>query len=107
MTATRVSLGPVARIPPGEGREVRVNGRLLAIFRARDGAVYATQAQCPHRAGPLAEGLLGGRVLVCPMHGYRFDVATGEPVGAGNECPALRTYATAIDEKGELVVEVP
>jgi nitrite reductase (NADH) small subunit len=103
----RVSVGPVERIPVGEGREVVVGDRTLAVFRARSGEVYATQATCPHREGPLAEGLLGGTTLVCPLHGYKFDVATGAPVGAGNGCPALRTYAASVDDTGTLVVDVP
>jgi nitrite reductase (NADH) small subunit len=105
-TRTRVSLGPIDRIPKGEGRQVVVGNRCLAVFRARTGDVYATQATCPHREGLLSEGLLGGSTVVCPMHGYRFDVATGAPVGAGNTCPALQTYPVSVDD-GALFVEVP
>ncbi len=103
---TRVNLGPVDRIPVGEGRQLVLGDRALAVFRPRSGGVFATQAACPHRAGPLAEGLLGGTTVVCPMHGYRFDVATGAPIGGGNACPALQTYPAHVDERGDLVVEV-
>ena len=104
---TRVNLGPLDRIPPGEGRQLIVGNRLLAVFRARGGGVFATQATCPHRAGPLAEGLLGGTTIVCPMHGYRFDVATGAPLGGGNACPALVTYDVSVDDRGDVVIDVP
>lgn len=103
----RVNLGSIDRIPPGEGRQLVVGNRALAVFRVRGGGVFATQATCPHRAGPLAEGLLGGTTLVCPLHGYRFDVATGAPIGAGNTCAALRTYAASVDDRGDLVIDMP
>ena len=74
-------LGPVSQIPPGEGRTFEVDGRQVAVFRTRQDAVYATQAACPHRAGPLADGMLGETTLVCPLHEYRFDLATGAGSG--------------------------
>lgn len=103
----RVNVGAVNCIPPGEGRRLVLGKRALAVFRGRGGDVFATQATCPHRAGPLAEGLLGGTTIVCPMHGYRFDVATGAPIGGGNACTALRIYPARIDEQGDLVIDVP
>jgi nitrite reductase (NADH) small subunit len=103
----RVRVGPLDRIPTGEGRELAAGRCTVAVFRPRGGGFHVTQARCPHKAGPLADGLLGETVVVCPMHGYRFDVATGQPIGAGNDCPALRTYAASLDVDGELVVELP
>ena len=44
-----INLGPVDRIPIGEGREFEVEGELIAVFRARDGGVFGAQARCPHR----------------------------------------------------------
>ena len=100
-TATH-NLGSAAQVPLGEGRRFEVGGMGVAVFRGRTGQVYATQAECPHRAGPLADGLLGGEALICPLHNFRFNVATGEPLG--NDCPALRTYPVALNEAGEIVV---
>jgi nitrite reductase (NADH) small subunit len=70
-------LGPVAQIPEGEGRTFEVGAQRVAVFRTRSGAVYATQATCPHRSGPLADGLLGADTLVCPLHDWSFDLRTG------------------------------
>jgi nitrite reductase (NADH) small subunit len=102
-----VNVGPADRIPMGEGRELTVEGRSVAVFRARSGSVHATQAACPHRGGPLAEGLLGGTTIVCPLHGFAFAVTTGEPIGSANTCPALRTYETRVDERGDVIVYLP
>lgn len=74
-------LGPIERIPPGEGRTFELGTVRVAVFRTRSGSVHATQATCPHRDGPLADGLVGDGCVVCPLHGYRYDLATGEPLG--------------------------
>jgi nitrite reductase [NAD(P)H] small subunit len=99
-----INLGPVGRIPIGEGREFDVEGELIAVFRARDGGVFGTQARCPHRDGHLADGVIGGGLVVCPLHTFRFEMATGRPVG--NDCPALKTYRVTINEEGEIVLSL-
>ena len=90
-------LGSIDRIPPGEGQTYLVAGREIAVFRARGtDAVYATQARCPHKAGLLADGIVGDGKVICPLHSYRFDLATGTALG--NACGALATYRTAITD---------
>lgn len=100
-----VNLGPAARIPLGEGRAFTVSGKRVAVFRTREGGLHATQADCPHREGPLADGLLGGGVVVCPLHARKWTLATGAPI-AGNDCGALTTYPIALSAEGELLLEV-
>jgi nitrite reductase (NADH) small subunit len=95
-----LDLGPVDCIPPGEGRAFDLGARRVAVFRMRDGGVYATQAACPHREGPLADGLLGGRSVVCPLHGYKFDVVTGAAVG--HACGNLTTYPVSLGDDGRM-----
>ena len=96
------SLGPVEQIPVGEGRVFEVDETPIAVFRTRRGEVYATQATCPHREGPLADGIIGGSQIVCPLHAYKFDLATGTPVG--NDCSALRTYPVSLSEDGDILL---
>ena len=55
-----VSAAPLSAIPAGEGRTFVLGGVRVAIFNGRDGEVFATQADCPHKQGPLADGLTGG-----------------------------------------------
>jgi nitrite reductase (NADH) small subunit len=73
------AIGTLSQIPEGEGRTFVVGGRSVAVFRTRTGGVFATQAECPHRKGPLADGLLGSDTLICPLHEWTFDLATGAP----------------------------
>jgi nitrite reductase (NADH) small subunit len=101
-TTTSYNLGPVERIPPGEGRVFRVDGTEVAIFRTRAGQVYATQPTCPHRGGPLADGLVGAGKVICPLHTYVFDLATGQAVD--NTCAQLRTYPVRVNEADEILL---
>lgn len=100
-----VDLGPLASIPIGEGRTFILDGHLVAVFRTRNGEVFATQAECPHRGGPLADGILGAGQVICPLHARTFDLATGE--ARGHDCDALRTYPVAVAGTGHLLLTVP
>jgi nitrite reductase/ring-hydroxylating ferredoxin subunit len=64
-------------VPVGQGFLVEANGRSLAVFNAGGGRVYACGASCPHEEGPLAEGWLEGDAVVCPWHGFDFELLTG------------------------------
>jgi nitrite reductase/ring-hydroxylating ferredoxin subunit len=64
-------------IPVGQGALLEVAGLTVALFNAGAGRFHATSALCPHEDGPLAEGWLEGDAVVCPWHGFDFDLATG------------------------------
>ena len=68
----------IEEIPLGLGHAFQVRERILAIFRTREGKVFATDNRCPHRGGPLADGLLAGEMVVCPLHLFKFHLATGD-----------------------------
>ena len=98
-----VVAGPLSAIPPGEGRTFSLGGVRVAIFHTRDGGVYATQADCPHKNGPLADGLTGGATLVCPLHSWKFDLKTGDAIYG--EC-GIKTYPARLDSEQRIVVTV-
>jgi nitrite reductase (NADH) small subunit len=99
-----VTLAAISAIPEGEGRTFRVGNARVAVFRTRQDQVFATQAECPHRRGMLADGLLGGSTLVCPLHALKFDLATGRALNG--DC-TLKTYPARIGTAGQIVVDVP
>ncbi len=108
MTDTKfdIPVAPLAEIPQGEGRTFHVSGERIAIFHTRAGQVFATQADCPHKAGPLADGLLGGKTLICPLHSWKFDLTTGEaqgPQAQEMDC-RLKTYPVQVDSSGYVVL---
>jgi nitrite reductase/ring-hydroxylating ferredoxin subunit len=79
-------------------------GRSLAVFVV-EGHWYVTEARCPHNGGPLEQGWLrDGRVLTCPWHFYRFDLATGECQTTGGY--RLARYPV-LERDGEHYAEVP
>ena len=94
-------LGPVSAIPKGEGRVFRIDGEEIAVFHTRKGEVYATQAECPHRQAPLADGLLGGTTLICPFHAWKFDLRTGAALMG--DC-GLQIYPVRLTSDGEMML---
>ena len=88
------------QIPLGEGRTFLVGGKPIAIFRTHDDSIYATQPRCPHLNGPLADGLLGGATLMCPLHDRTFDLKTG--CGLSHEHLGLVTFATRVEAGGDI-----
>jgi nitrite reductase (NADH) small subunit len=86
-----IDLGPVDQIPPGEGRAFDVDGTQIAVFRLRDGSLRGLDAVCPHRGGPLADGLTDDTVVVCPLHNHTFDLCSGVEVGGAQM--SVRSYS--------------
>jgi nitrite reductase (NADH) small subunit len=66
--------------------------------------VFASQAQCPHRQGPLSDGLLGGDTLTCPLHDWRFNLVTGQT--DNGSCP-IEVYALRLEPDGTMVLTLP
>lgn len=93
--SVEVTVGRVDEIPIGEGRTYTVDGEQIAIYRLRDGSLRAVDAVCPHRGGPLADGLIDGDVVVCPLHGMTYDLTTGaEATGGPGVCAHTATAAS-------------
>ncbi len=88
-----VAIGSIESISPGQGRCFVIEGEEIAVFHQRDGRVFAVQNRCPHRRGPLAEGLVGAGKVICPLHAHRFDLETGKS-SEPKEC--LRTFRVSV-----------
>jgi nitrite reductase (NADH) small subunit len=74
-----MSFTPVAavqEVPPGKAKQIKVNGRTLALFNV-SGTFHAIDDTCPHRGAPLWEGDLAGNEVTCPWHGACFNVTSG------------------------------
>ena len=76
-----VSVGKLEDIPPLGARIVRREGGNIAIFRAEGDRIYALENRCPHKGGPLAEGIVHGCRVTCPLHNWVIDLDSGEAVG--------------------------
>ena len=95
-----INLGAIATIPPGQGRCYVIGTEEVAVFRQRDGKIFATQNRCPHRQGPLSEGVIGGGHVICPLHAHRFNLKDGAGAEPG-EC--VKVYAVE-ERKGEILL---
>jgi nitrite reductase (NADH) small subunit len=74
-------------IPPlGARRARRADGVEIAIFRAAEGRVFALLDRCPHRGGPLSQGIVFGDKVACPLHNWTIDLATGCAVAPDEGC---------------------
>ena len=92
MSASRTEFVTVARvgeIPEGGVKIVRIEDQELAVFHV-EGGYHVIEDVCTHDGGPLAEGVLEGRVIECPRHGARFDVTTGEVLAPPAVAPVPR-----------------
>jgi len=74
-----VEIAPADQLPPGERLFIEVEGRSIVIFNIA-GTLYAIGDVCSHDSGPLGDGELEGYDVICPRHGARFDVRTGEVI---------------------------
>ena len=101
--ASERAVGRLAQIPRGEGRAFRVGGHRIAVFHTRSGEVFATQSECPHRSGPLADGLVDNTSVICPLHERAYDLRTGQESGA--EC-RLRVFPVRTTDDGTIFVAV-
>ena len=99
-----VKVADPATIPVGQGTLVEGGGIAVAVFNAGDGRFYACSPICPHENGPLAEGWLEGEAVVCPWHGFDFDLRTGRCLV--DEELAIPVYPVR-RSGGSIEVEIP
>jgi nitrite reductase/ring-hydroxylating ferredoxin subunit len=100
MTTQRVRVADAGDVPIGGRMLVTAAGREIALFNV-DGVVYAINNRCPHKSGPLIRGYIDGCGIKCPMHGWRYDLATGE-----SERPATATVYPVIVEGDGVFIEI-
>jgi nitrite reductase (NADH) small subunit len=96
-------IGPIAQIPPRGARVVRTPRRDIAVFRTAGDEVFALENRCPHRGGPLSEGIVHGRKVACPLHGWIINLEDGEAVGSDRGC--ARRFPVKV-EKGRIYIEM-
>ena len=76
-----VDIGALEDIPRQGARVVKTSGGCVAIFRTADDEVFALRDSCPHKAGPLSDGIDHGKSVTCPLHNWVIEFETGEVAG--------------------------
>ena len=92
-------------IPLREARAVTAGGREIAIFNLGD-RFLAIGNRCPHRSGPLADGIVSGDTVVCPLHAWKFSLDTGKGVTSASASSCVETFRTRVDQ-GVVLLELP
>ena len=82
-----IDVGPLSAIPMRGARTVPVaGGEEVALFRTGDNQVFALVNRCPHKHGPLSQGIVHGHAVSCPLHNWRISLVTGEALGEDKGC---------------------
>lgn len=79
--STYVQVARVEDIPPLGGRCVQTERGPIGLFRTADDRIFAVHNRCPHRGGPLSEGIVHGTSVTCPLHNMVVSLETGDIVG--------------------------
>lgn len=90
-----IDIGPIEEVPLRGARMVKTALGCIAIFRTAEAEVFAASNTCPHKGGPLSEGIVHGTSVTCPLHNWVFDLNTGEAQGADEG--RIATYPVRID----------
>jgi nitrite reductase (NADH) small subunit len=89
-------------IPRQGARVVKTPIGCIAVFRTADDRLFALDDRCPHKGGPLSEGIVHGTAVTCPLHAWVFDLATGRAQGADDG--SVRTYPVRA-EQGRVLLD--
>ena len=82
-----LDIGPVEQISPGNAHTLPVRGgEEIAIFHTLKNEFYALVNKCPHKQGPLSQGIVHGSVVTCPLHNWNISLQTGEALGEDKGC---------------------
>lgn len=87
LTGKWLDIGPTTQIEAGTARTLPVaGGEEIAVFHTMRGEFYALVNKCPHKQGPLSQGIVHGDTVSCPLHNWRISLRTGEAQGDDKGC---------------------
>lgn len=101
---TWVDIGTLADIPKLGARRVETAAGEIAIFRTAADGLFALDNQCPHKGGPLSEGIVHGQSVTCPLHSLVLDLLSGSAADPEEGCVA--THAVRMDG-GRVLLALP
>jgi nitrite reductase (NADH) small subunit len=93
-------VGALSDIPRRGARCINAPIGKIAIFRTADDQIFALHDQCPHKNGPLSQGIVHGTSVTCPLHNWIISLETGQAMGA--DSGATKTIAVKLE--GETIL---
>ena len=103
MSSTWLDIGALAAIPVQGARVVKTDHGCIAVFRPNADAVFALEDRCPHKDGPLSQGIVHGNAVTCPLHNWVISLETGCALGA--DAGSVRTFPLRI-ANGRVLVDL-
>ena len=97
-----VDIGPLDAIPLRGARLVKTPEGCIAVFRTSADEAFAIEDRCPHKAGPLSQGIVHGKAVTCPLHNWVVSLETGKAQGADEG--QVRTFPLRV-ENGRLLLD--
>ncbi|MEQ1697304.1 MAG: nitrite reductase small subunit NirD [Hyphomicrobiaceae bacterium] len=97
-----IDVGSVDDVPMLGARVIKTPSGCVAVFRTGPDEVFAIDDRCPHKGGPLSQGIVHDKSVTCPLHNWVIDLASGEAKGADKG--SVRTIATKV-EAGRLLID--
>ncbi|MGQ2908159.1 MAG: nitrite reductase small subunit NirD [Aliihoeflea sp.] len=98
---TWTTIGSIGDIPRRGARCVATPQGKIAVFRTADDQFYAIDDHCPHKGGPLSQGIVHGAAVTCPLHNWVISLETGNALGA--DAGSVRTIPVRV-ENGALLI---
>jgi nitrite reductase (NADH) small subunit len=99
-----VDIGAIDQVPLRGARLVKSAHGCIAVFRTSENEAFALDDTCPHKGGPLSQGIVHGKSVTCPLHNWVINLETGAAQGA--DSGSTRTYRLKV-ENGRLMLELP
>lgn len=96
ITTEWIHVGQLADIPVRGARCIAAGDMTIALFRAADDQVFALEDRCPHKNGPLSQGIVHDGCVTCPLHNWVISLASGEAQGADEG--QVKTFATRVED---------
>ena len=91
-----IKITEIENIPSMGSRVIQYGELEIAVFKTRDGSIFAINNECPHKQGKLSEGLVHDHVVTCPMHNWDIDLKSGTALGNDSGC--TNTYESKIED---------
>jgi len=88
-------IGAIDDIPQRGARCVKTPQGKIAVFRTHDDRIFAIDDHCPHKGGPLSQGIVHGAAVTCPLHNWVISLETGKALGADEG--AVRTIPVRVE----------
>ena len=102
VTGNWIKVGSVDEIPLSGARRVAWGETKIAVFRTAAGSVHAIEDNCPHKSGPLSQGIVHDDCVTCPLHNWVISLETGKAQGVDEG--SVRTYRVLVNDLAEILL---